>query len=374
MEIEQIIKPKTQKLRTKVKSKTSKRRKVTNLVNKLADMTMNGKAKIAKRKPLKMRKMKTKNLRSNVQIANQNYGSSVRAHYMNLLDPWNASEARLPRVFDTYTNTAKVHNAFNLQSNASGNLLIYFDADYVNANGNTNTTFFYNNDATLVGNAPLATSTYKSGAAASVPTPPATTVLKTRLVSAAIKATVKLSALNNVGTIYTCIDYGDYAVQAQSASGLAVSTNIQNYANFANILSSNGGKKIDIIGDVASIYMNWYPVDPFAEVFIDPGSELLDSNSSEVGGDPRFVMGFESLNNGASTKVEFEIVWNIEYLANPIAKPWLGAGSFGINSTDHTLILDGIKNNSQSSMTESEKRKADSFDSFFANNMTRSTK
>jgi hypothetical protein len=261
-------------------------------------------------------------------------------YYRNLMFPWTAKDARLPRMLDIFSNTAQPRSIFRLSTNALGNMMIYFDPNFTGLG--TYTGFSYCNDVTLDGQTLITTGLYKGGPATSAPTPPANTALKCRLVSAAINASVKLSSLNNVGTIVTCHDYGDYSLIPVASAGTNQLAAVQQYTVFSNAIQGNGAHKVDVRGDIVSTSMKWFPVDPLSAVFVDVGEDLIDNAGHEAGGSPRLVFCFESLNNGATTVVEFEIVWNIEYLPTPAAKPWVGVGSQGPSLAIGMAVQDRI--------------------------------
>jgi hypothetical protein len=278
-------------------------------------------------------------VRSNMGMGKIQRDYMLDKYCSDLLDPWNAQDARLPSTINIFSNCAKVKSDFQLVTNVSGALFAYFDPDFcASAVGTSQTSFLFFNQqyssgsVAYTGNVVVTAATYSTGPGGSVPVPPASTVFKTRLVSAAIKVTPKISALNTVGTIFACFDYGDYAPLNINQTNDSANATQQEYTNFTNILNGNGGKKYDIGigGDLAtSVYMTWYPVDPLSAVFIDSGDYIVDNNLDEAGGDPKFVLGFQGF--PASSNIDVQIVWNIEYLANPIAKPWLGMGGQGVS-------------------------------------------
>jgi hypothetical protein len=274
-------------------------------------------------------------------VNNNGYSSAttkaqVDKYIHDLLDPWNAQDARLPASCNQFSNCAQIKSDFTLNANVSGNLWMYFDPDFCANPTTVLTSFLYCNNAALSGNAPLTGAVYNTGPLSSVPVPPATTVLKTRLVSAAIKVTPKVAALTITGTIFACFDYGDYMPLTPNITGdSAYNANQQSYTLFSNILDGNGGKKFDIgigKGQSSSVYMTWYPVDPISAVFVDAGDFVVDSGGDEAGGDPKFVLALSGFPSTAACDVQ--IIWNIEYLASTIAKPWLGVGGQGIYKSD----------------------------------------
>jgi hypothetical protein len=315
-----------------------------------AQQLLAAKKKFAQARSSKMKVKRPKD--SNMKMYSGFWNAQRYQLFQNLIDPWNARDARLPRMINTYSNVAHVRQDFTLQTNALGNLLVYFDSDFVTTATLGTTSFLYNNDVTLTGGTNITTAVNKAGPTASAVFPPGSVCNKYRLVCAAIKATVKLSELNIVGTVQTCYDYGDYDPQVCSATTLATTIFPAVYGNFANVLNGNGGCKQDITGNRGSVYMNWFPVDPLAEVYITPAAQIEDDTATEAGGDPRFVMAFSALSNGAVTTVDFEVVWNIEYLAQPTIKAWLGDGAAGPSKYDHTAIMDIINSgNTSSSLT-----------------------
>jgi hypothetical protein len=207
--------------------------------------------------------------------------AQVDKYIRDLLDPWNAQDARLPATCNQFSNTAQIKSDFVLQTNTLGNLYMYFDPDFCSSPTTVQTSFLYNLAATLTGNTILTTATYNTGPNSSVPIPPALTVLKSRLVSAAIKVTPKVAAINITGTIFACFDYGDYIPQGTAIAATSASNaNQESYTLFSNILDGNGGKKFDIgigQGQSSSVFMTWYPVDPISSVFVDAGDYVVDS-------------------------------------------------------------------------------------------------
>jgi len=266
----------------------------------------------------------------------RNWNKQQYEYYANLMDPWNARDARLPARIDTYSKTAKPKTTFKINTNTAGNLMVYFDPDYVANPSSLSTAFFYCNNSALDGATaiPPTALDFNTGPVSSVPLPPASIVYKYRLVSAGIKATPKLSALNNVGTVIKCVDYGDYAPMTPGLMNVATSTSVATYTVFQNALQGTGGKKFDLIGESVSVCSIWFPADPAQSIYIDAGDFLVDNVGHEAGGSPKLVMCFEALNGGALTSIEFEIVWNIEYLAPPQTQPWLGAGGQGPKATE----------------------------------------
>lgn len=285
--------------------------------------------------------------------ANKSFTTQQLLHYRNIMDPWGAKEARWYQDNAGVTRTAKPITTFKLTSNSLGNLLVMFDPDFCNTSAGGLTNFFYVNDSTLTGLTQLNTAIYQTPGAGSAPLPPANTVSRIRLVSAGIKATVKLSELNMVGTAFVCDDYGDLLGAATSSTTLPAADvgNMPLYTVFANVIQGNNGYKRDISSIDNCVYWTWYPMDPTAEVFNDPATdvaEIGEGNSgvpsfSSAGSSPKMVIAFESLSNGAATVVEFEIVWNFEYVGNPIAVPWIGGGGVGIPQLDHIQVMDKIR-------------------------------
>lgn len=239
---------------------------------------------------------------------------------MDLLDPWSAVNAKLPSIGETCTSTAHYKTYVNLTANASGNLCIYFDPDYINASAGTYSTLFYCNNSALDGVTPVSGAGLWTTSVAA-PTPPATTVLKYRLVSAGMKIVPKMSNLNYVATALCCLDYGDI-VPTGALSACTPTSAQAAYTTFLNALNQVGGVKYDLAATGQAIYFNWYPTDPYSEIFIDPADYVVDNQNHEIGGSPKFVCCLQDLY--ASSKVDVEIVWNIEYLPTPTAKPWLG--------------------------------------------------
>jgi hypothetical protein len=296
-------------------------------------------------------------IKNSYEGSNIGFNKNARNYQMDkyicdLLDPWNAQDARLPAAINIFSNCAKVKSDFQLTCNASGNLFIYFDPDYCASATSGLTAFFFCNQTGLNGQTVQTGAVYNTGGTASVPIPPATTVLKYRLVSAAIKVTSKTSALNVVGTVFACFDYGDY-VPTATTTATTVSTTTQEYTNFSNILNGNGGKKFDIgIGKElsSSIFLTWYPVDPSSAIFVDAGDFLIDSGSDEAGGDPKFVLGFQGF--PASSTMDVQIIWNIEYLANPQAKAWIGMGGQGPPKVKALSAEEKLQDNTDKQITD----------------------
>lgn len=326
-----------------IKSKPNKARKTKiDIIEKQLRKLTTTNNKIIKKKKNQIKPMRksnpSKKLSPQVYQAIAAQKKQQIQRIINILDPWSAVDAKLPQIGENYSNTAKVKTYFNLTMNASGKIMIYFDPNWIEAAAGTRTSFLFNNDVTMLGTAALNTATYSGGPTGSVPVPPSTTVLKTRLVSAAMKVTPKVSNLNYVGTVLSCIDYGDYDLRTAGSTGNAEFTNVQQYTNFTNIINGNGGKKYDLANPGQSIYFNWYPVDPLSDVFVTAGNFIADSGSDDAGGSPRFVVGLQDF--PASSPVDIEIVWNIEYLSAPVAKPWLGyTSAMSAKEFDKALTL-----------------------------------
>jgi len=261
-------------------------------------------------------------------------------HIMNLLDPWNAQNAKLPQIGDSFSNTAKVHSFFSITANVSGKILIYFDPNFINAPTNTQTSFIYCNNPTLTGTVALVGAVFSAGGAQSAPTPPTTTVLKTRLVSAGMKVTPKVSNLNYVATALSCIDYGDYEDKPFNGTGLAETPDIQAYTVFANVLNGNGATKFNLNNPGQSICYRWFPVDPLSDIYVETGNYIVDQNTKDAGGSSRFVCVITDL--PASAPVDIEICWNIEYLSAPQAKPWLGYSPPSTDLMSHMMAKSEI--------------------------------
>jgi hypothetical protein len=316
-------------------------RKDKNVNKQLQNMTLN-RQQPKKRKNLKKRN----NNNSKVTAFKRNYTLSRNQHLMNLLDPWNATGAKLPQIGDIYSNVAKVRSYFNLTANANGYFLAVFDPSYIasaKASG-TLTAFNYCRNATLNGSTAITgTNLWNYGPVGSVPMPPLNTVLKARLVCAGMKVVPKISTLNYVATAITCIDYSDSQIGLATTAFTATDEHA-NYGVFANVMYGNGGKKFDLTPTTGNnaIYFNWYPTDPLAEVFIDQGEEIVDIDGHEAGGFQKFVIAFQDL--PASATIDFEIVWNIEYLCNPIAKPWAGVLNNPVSRMDHEEVMNELQN------------------------------
>ncbi len=326
----------TRKINNLTKRVNKLQKKDKNINKQLQNMTLNKNPK--KKKTLGKRNNKPTN---QVALFKRNYGLSKNQHLMNLLDPWNATGAKLPQIGDIYSNVAKVRTYFNLTANANGYFLAIFDPSYIasaKASG-VLTAFNYCRDASLNGSTAITgANLWNYGPIGSVPLPPLNTVLKARLVCAGMKVVPKISTLNYVATAITCIDYSDSQIGLAS-SAFTATTEHAGYGVFANVMYGNGGRKFDLTPTTGnnSIYFNWYPTDPLAEVFIDQGEEIVDIDGHEAGGFQKFVIAFQDLPPNAT--IDFEIVWNIEYLCNPIAKPWAGVLNNPVSRMDHEDVM-----------------------------------
>ena len=276
--------------------------------------------------------------------------SQTSKYLMNLLDPWNAVNAKLPQIGDSFSNTAKVKSYFNLTANAGGYLMLYFDPNYV-ASASSYTAFCYTNHSSLNGSTTLAGSYWYGGPTNSVPSPPSSTVLKTRLVSAGMKVVPKISNMNYVATALACLDYGDYGLLPPGITLTTQNANVAQYTSFANIINGCGSQKYDLSNTGQSVYFNWYPVDPLSDIYIDVGNYMIDNATKDAGGSPRFVLGLQDL--PANAPVDIEIVWNIEYLAAPTMKSWLGYSPPGMSNSQFLQIKDALEKNEKIKLTSS---------------------
>lgn len=267
---------------------------------------------------------------------------SLRRHMMNILDPWEAKNAKLPNSYEIYSRASKVKSSFTLLANAGGNLLAAFDPDYLSSTG-VSTTFMYNNSSGLNGTA-INTFTWNSVVAGGQPVCPTATFTKARLVSAGIVATVKLSALNIVGTAFTCIAYeNSNLVTSGLIANTAGNADMDNYQNFTNIENGPGGKKFDITDHCPSVNLIWKPVDPLSLTFLAPGGEIMDNVGKEAGAYQKFIIAFSGL--AASAPILFDVVENWELVTYGSATAWVGGTLSGVPSNDiHSNTLDLGKN------------------------------
>jgi hypothetical protein len=242
-----------------------------------------------------------------------------------LLDPWGACGLRLPNIMSQPTSTAKPKADFTIVANTTYALFI-FDPAFCSNTGQG--AFAYvpsTGNATLNGATTISgTTAWVFGPQASVPNPPANTFDKVRLVSAAMKVTLKASALNLIGTAFTCISYGNLPfANINAVANSTVFPDFNQYGNFSNILSGIGGRKYDLVGENCSFYMNWYPMDPIAETFMHLNDELFDSASDEVGAFQKFVVGLSNMPSGQL--IDIELVWNWETLCNGSTQQWISS-------------------------------------------------
>jgi hypothetical protein len=221
-------------------------------------------------------------------------------------------------IGNAFSNTAKIRTYATLTTNASGFLVLYFDPAFINDVSTGKTALYYSNNVAIDGVTNV--NNFSTGIAA--PIPPADTVLKYRLVSAGLKIVPKVSALNYVATALACLDYGDYTPSPALVASTTVPSSINRYTTFSNVINGTGGAKYDLSNPGQAIYYNWYPSDPYSDIYLDVGDFVNDNAGHEIGGSPRFVFAVQDL--PAAAKVDIEMVWNVEYLPNPIAKPWLG--------------------------------------------------
>jgi len=353
----------TSALGRKARGINTTKKSIKKLVKKDVNKILSKSANMPRKKRRGIPRNFLSNPPKNVGLAKySSFNKDCSQHIINLMDPWAANEARWFRDQLGKTHTAKPITSFKITSNSAGNLMVYFDPDFANPSTGSYTSFVYNSDGTLSGSASLATATYTPGPIGSCVVPPGNTVLRLRLVSCGVKATVKLSELNMVGTVYTCYDYGD-SIPAVAGGGEQAAANFgpspQIYSLFQNCIQ-NGGTKRDITAKDNSVIMTWFPMDPTAEVFLDPGASIAENGTDPVdsiptsGGSPKMVFCFEALGNGTTTTVEFEIVWNFEYLSNPVATPWVGGASNGIAKNVHENIKSIVLQNMKTSYNEEE--------------------
>lgn len=271
---------------------------------------------------------------------------SQMQHLMNILDPWNAVNAKLPQIGESYSNSAKIHN-YTTISTSGTSIWMYVDVNYVTRMESPVTTFSYLK--TLTGSAdPVASTYYYSGGISTVPAADPEIVDKYRVVSAAIRITPKLSLTNYTATAYSCVDYGDYPVNVPNTNGRidgqvggpnqmsAITDDFKRYFIFSNILSGNGGTLTHLSNMSQSIEYRWFPVDPLSDVYINPGDIIGGIAGVDIGGSPRFVCAFTDL--PANTPIDVEFIWNVEYLPTGKAKPWLGYSPSSVSSTEHLSL------------------------------------
>jgi hypothetical protein len=272
--------------------------------------------------------------------------SMTKKYIAALADPWNAVDVRLPSVGGSFTCTAKVKSYYSFLSNASGKVLFYVDPNFISKpadTGTAQTAAFYVNASALDGVTALVGSYYTPGPLNSVPTPPSTTqVTKCRLISAGMKVVAKISALNYVATAITCLDYGDYTLMTAGSGITTQSTSATKYTVFSNILNGVQGQKFDLGISSDAVFFRWLPVDPLSDIFVDAGGWITDSNGQDAGGSARFVIALQDL--PASSTIDVEMVWNVEYLPAAIAKPWLSGAQpgSGIPSSEMNAVRDSL--------------------------------
>jgi hypothetical protein len=304
-------------LKTEVQKDKAKLKRDKKKLNKAQKLTrINNKSVRIKTNPITLKMNQDQEMmKAYSNLKNQNL-----KYLTNLLNPWSAINAKLPQIGNQSSNTAKVKTYFTITSNATGFLVLYFNPRFVQQTGTTNTAFLFNNAATLDGVSLLSPTTWTGGQAA--PITPANTVLKWRLVSSGMKVVPKVSALNYVATAISCLDYADTTTVLAGSTLNPIPSTINQYLVYNNTINGNGALKFDLSNPGQAIYYNWFPSDPLSDIYIDAGELIADNFGHEAGGSPKFVLSLQDL--PPSSKVDVEIVWNIEYLANPVAKPWLG--------------------------------------------------
>jgi len=262
-------------------------------------------------------------------------------HLQDLLDPWNAKEARLPSPYEIYSKTAKVKSSFIVSTNALGCLLMAIDPDYLTAAGVT-TTYVYNTNALLNGTT-ITPTTWTGTALGAQPVPPTLIFSKYRLVSASVIATIKLPALTIVGNAFSCIAY-DNVAPTGTGNTLVPQIGLDQYQNFQNIENGPGGCKIDITAAITKLSLNWLPVDPLSMVFLAPNGEIDDQNAVEAGAYQKLILGFSGL--PATTNILFDVVLNWEMMNLGSSNAWLGGSSQNAPTlAQHEEVLNFAKAN-----------------------------
>jgi len=291
-----IIKNKGRKRKNKNKNKNK------NIINKNAAYMRTTSSNPATLTTYLMRHMASfKSNQSQVQD-NLKYISSI-------INPWDIVDAKRPSMCDVDTAMAHIRQTTIITANSLGNLFVFFDPQFISLN-NANTTFTYCNAAGLTNLSPVILATlFTAGGTSTTPTG-GVNMDRFRLNSAAIRASVKVSALNIVGSLVVAHTNVNTAVNGTGATftnGL-----YDQLTTSANLLLYKNAKKMDIgVGDYC-FESNWHPGDPSDAIFVTPNYELVDSGNFEVGSAPKIVMMFYGL--PANANVEFEFVWNFEYV------------------------------------------------------------
>lgn len=273
----------------------------------------------------------------------------IAEHVRNLIDPWNARDAKLPNAYENYSRSSKIKTSFTLpistpMSGTNGCLLIVIDPDYLTPTTSTTTTYYYNNNQNLNGSAitPTSWSTVPVGAQ---PQAPANSFTKARLVSAGLTVTVKQSELNLVGTVYACLAYENVTPALASGTLLGNATYDQ-YQNFQNIENGCGGIKRDIGKQGDSVCIIWKPVDPLSLTFLGLTGEINDTSGQEAGAFQKWVVGLSGFTPG--TPVLVDVVLNWELMTQGQATAWYGGTSKdSVNLTEHQQALDFTKSYDQ---------------------------
>jgi len=270
-------------------------------------------------------------------------------HVKNLIDPWNARDAKLPNAYENYSRASKVKTSFTLSINtptsgSNGCLLIAIDPDYLTPTTSTTTTYYYNSNPALNGST-ITPGTWNTVPVGAQPQAPANSFTKARLVSGGIVVTVKQSELNLVGTVYACLAYENITPATAGGASLGNATYDQ-YQNFQNIENGCGGIKRDIGKQGDSVCIIWKPVDPLSLTFLGLTGEIDDSSGQEAGAYQKWVVGLTGFVPG--TPVLVDVVLNWELMTQGQATAWYGGTSKdSVNMIEHQSALDLTKNMNQ---------------------------
>jgi hypothetical protein len=327
------------------KKNPTRRNKKKNLINRVAKAVeaihlnprprkMNGKRAVYTNQVLANKRFAKSEVTSMINFKS----AAVKKHLRDLMSPFNAKDARLPSFYENYSSAVKIKSSFTLVTNAGGFLTITIDPDYLPST--TQSTYMYNNDVSLNG-VTATTTTWKNLPLNCQPVAPTGTFSKYRLVSAGLKATVKLSSNNIVGTAYSCIAYENIAIGIANAASQN-NPNYDQYNNYSTMENGNSGNKFDITGEHTSVSLIWLPVDNLSATFLAIGGEIDDQLGNEAGAYQKWVMGFSGL--PATTNIMFDICLNWEVIPTGANQAWVGGSNeYAPTIEQHSDVMSVLK-------------------------------
>jgi hypothetical protein len=255
-------------------------------------------------------------------------------YFRSLINPFDYCVKR-PSYGTEETAMAHLRSFFTLQTNASGNLLVYFDPQYATA-AQANTTFIYCNDVTMTNITTISGAVYKSAGTPSTPASVAN-MERWRLNSGALQACVKVSALNIIGSVivaHTCVPVDVVA----PSSPTVTFASLNQFTVASGLLQYAHAKEYNINNLESAYQSNWHPVDPSDSIFTNPGGYMVDNTTGDAGASPKILMYFYGL--PATSNIEFRIVWNIEYVPVTTVSSLVDTEASYISSRDDMDALD----------------------------------